>query len=60
MSCLCCGAVLALKRNDAGNSFEWTEKVGTAFRNRDGSLSLYLDAMPRDGKLLIRFREVES
>lgn len=29
-------------------------RVGTAFVNRDGSLNVYLDAMPTNGKLHIR------
>lgn len=35
-----------------GKSF-WT-KVGSAFENRDGSLSVLLDALPVNGKLQIR------
>lgn len=29
-------------------------RIGSAFRNRDGSLSVFLDAMPTNGKLQIR------
>ena len=29
-------------------------RIGTCFRNRDGSQNIYLDALPRDGKLQVR------
>jgi hypothetical protein len=29
-------------------------RVGTAFHNHDGSMNIYLDALPRDGKIQIR------
>ncbi len=29
-------------------------RIGTAFRNRDGSYNVYLDTLPRDGKVQIR------
>ena len=29
-------------------------RVGSAFHNRDGSMNIYLDALPRDGKIQIR------
>ena len=29
-------------------------RIGAAFVNKDGSLNVYLDAMPRNGKLYIR------
>lgn len=29
-------------------------RVGTAYRNHDGSYNIYLDALPRDGKIQIR------
>lgn len=29
-------------------------RVGTAFRNRDGSVTVYLDAFPANGKLCLR------
>ena len=38
-----------------GKSF-WT-RIGTAFVNKDGSLNVYLDAIPLDGKLQIRDRK---
>ena len=31
-------------------------KIGTAYRNKDGSINAYLDVYPRDGKLQIRNR----
>jgi len=36
-------------------------RVGTAFANRDGSVNVYLDALPLGGKLQIReAREAEE
>lgn len=36
-------------------------RVGSAFENRDGSLNLYLDALPLGGKLQVReARELED
>jgi hypothetical protein len=29
-------------------------RVGSAFHNQDGSMNIYLDALPRDGKIQIR------
>ena len=29
-------------------------RVGSAFQNHDGSMNIYLDALPRDGKIQIR------
>jgi hypothetical protein len=29
-------------------------RVGSAFHNHDGSMNIYLDALPRDGKIQIR------
>lgn len=37
-----------------GKSY-WT-KVGMAFVNKDGSINVFLDAFPRDGKIQIRDR----
>lgn len=34
----------------------WT-KVGSAFPNKDGSLNVYLNALPVNGKLQIRERK---
>mgnify|MGYP001594884814 FL=1 len=41
-----------VKRERDGRSF-WV-RIGTAFRNRDGSLSALLDAVPTNGTLHIR------
>jgi len=35
-------------------------KVGTAFINKDGSINVFLDAFPKDGKLQIRDRKVNN
>jgi hypothetical protein len=43
---------------------EWDKsiwrKVGTAFENRDGSLNIFLDAYPVNGKLHVRERRVKT
>lgn len=39
-------------RNGKGGSV-WV-KAGTAFINKDGSLNVYLDVLPLDGKLHVR------
>ena len=41
-----------VKRERDGRSF-WV-RIGTAFKNRDGSLSALLDAVPTNGTLHIR------
>lgn len=40
-------------RDDESGKAWWT-RVGAAFRNKDGSLSVVLDALPVNGKLQIR------
>lgn len=45
-------AYAVVEREKDGKSF-WT-KVGAAFPNRDGSLSVSLDAVPINGKIQIR------
>ena len=35
-------------------------KVGAAFKNRDGSINVFLDAFPANGKLHIRARKTEG
>lgn len=35
-------------------------KVGAAFDNKDGSLTLFLDALPVNGKLHVRERKVRQ
>jgi len=37
----------------------WT-RVGMAFVNKDGSINVFLDAFPRDGKIQIRDRKQPS
>ncbi len=43
---------------------EWSKgvwrKVGTAFENRDGSLTVFLDALPVNGKLHVRDRKAKA
>jgi hypothetical protein len=36
-----------------GDKSFWN-RIGSAFRNHDGSYNVYLDALPRDGKVQIR------
>ena len=36
------------------NGKRYWNRVGSAFHNRDGSMNIYLDALPRDGKIQIR------
>jgi hypothetical protein len=38
---------------EKGTKTYWN-RVGTAYHNRDGSMNLYLDALPRDGKVQLR------
>ena len=38
---------------ERGEKHYWN-RVGSAFRNRDGSYNIYLDSLPRDGKIQIR------
>jgi hypothetical protein len=45
-------------KNDGRDRARWV-RVGVAFRNRDGSLNVLLDALPRSGRPQIRDR-VES
>lgn len=37
----------------------WT-KVGQAFVNKDGSINVFLDAFPKDGKIQIRDRKTKN
>jgi len=37
----------------------WT-KVGMAFVNKDGSINVFLDAFPKDGKIQIRDRKFKK
>jgi len=45
--------VIREKMTDQGTKSFWT-KVGAAFENRDGSVTVRLDALPMDGTLQIR------
>lgn len=38
----------------AGESKSYWRKLGKAFTNRDGSINVYLDAVPTNGKLQLR------
>jgi hypothetical protein len=38
-------AVYAINEKD-GDRGAWWQKIGTAFTNRDGSIAIYLDALP--------------
>lgn len=40
-----------IERKDRGT---YWMRVGTAFMNRDGSMNIYLDALPISGKLQVR------
>jgi hypothetical protein len=44
-----------VERENAPRPF-WV-RLGTAFQNKDGSLNVYLDALPVNGKLQIRTAE---
>jgi hypothetical protein len=46
-------AVFTIRERQGGYSPNWV-RIGTAFVNRDLSLSLVLDALPLDGKLHVR------
>lgn len=35
-------------------------RVGSAFENRDGSLNVYLDALPVNGKLQVRINDRQN
>lgn len=41
---------------DKNGKSHWT-RVGTAFVNKDGSLNVFLEAFPKDGKIQIRERK---
>lgn len=44
---------------DKDGKSRWV-KVGSAFVNRDESMNIYLDVLPRDGKLQIRSRQTNG
>jgi hypothetical protein len=43
-----------------GGKKNYWVKIGTAFVNKDGSLNVYLDAMPLSGELNIRDAKVKD
>lgn len=51
--------VFTVIRKEDWNQDVW-RKVGAAFENRDGSLTIYLDAVPLNGKLLVRERKMKD
>lgn len=46
-------AVYTVRDRGEGKKAFWV-RIGTCFTNRDGSFSVLLDALPLDGKLVIR------
>lgn len=42
-----------LKERDGNTSTTWV-RAGSAWLNRDGSLNVYLDVLPIDGRLQVR------
>lgn len=53
-------AVYAINEKD-GERAAWWQKIGMAFTNRDGSITLYLDALPLGtNKLQVREQKDEA
>jgi hypothetical protein len=53
-------AVYAINEKD-GERAAWWQKIGMAFTNRDGSITLYLDALPLGtNKLQVREQREEA
>jgi hypothetical protein len=50
-------AVFALKQSPRGTV--WV-RAGSAWTNRDGSINVYLDVLPLDGKLHLRRGDAEG
>jgi len=48
--------VFAITEREGVDRAFWT-KVGAAFKNRDGSYNILLDALPTHGKLHMRFED---
>ncbi len=46
-------AIYAISEREGSDRAFWT-KIGAAFRNRDGSFNIHLDALPTNGKLHMR------
>lgn len=51
--------VFTVIRKEEWNQDVW-RKVGAAFENKDGSLTIFLDAVPLNGKLLVRERKAKE
>ena len=52
--------VYAINEKD-GDRGSWWQKIGTAFTNRDGSIAIYLDALPLGtNKLQVREQKDEQ
>lgn len=49
--------VYVISEREVEGKAHWT-KIGVAFVNKDGSLNVILDALPREGKMHIRDRKV--
>ncbi len=48
--------VFAVTEKEGWEKSVW-RKIGTAFENKDGSLTIFLDAFPVNGKLHVRDRK---
>lgn len=46
-------AVYTVRERGEGKKSFWA-RIGTCFTNKDGSLSIVLDALPIDGRLVVR------
>ncbi len=46
-------AVFTVRQRGEGQKAFWC-RIGSAFTNKDGSLSIVLDALPLDGRLVVR------
>jgi hypothetical protein len=51
--------VFTIVEKEGWDKSVWT-RVGAAFENRDGSLTLFLDALPVNGKLHVRDRKAKQ
>lgn len=49
--------VFSIKQGSSGEA-KWT-RAGSAFVNRDGSINVYLDVLPLDGKLYVKGDKLE-
>ena len=46
-------AIYAINEREGADRAFWT-RIGAAFKNRDGSYNIHLDALPTNGKLHMR------